>query len=133
MYSLWISYVFPMDFLCISYVFPMYDLCISYGLSMDFLYWSGGAEPAHGMRISCVRAGAGWEILSSVRNAGKGAKRPQKSSRNVQLHSETRKSEILQGVGRSTPSKMSVKALVCARFQECFCKKTEYFGREIRG
>ena len=38
-------------------------------------YWSGGAEPASGMRISCVRAGAGWESLSSVRNAGKVPKR----------------------------------------------------------
>ena len=42
----------------------------------ESLYWSGGAEPARGMRISCVRAGAGWEILSSVRNAGKGSERP---------------------------------------------------------
>ena len=32
----------------------------------------------HGLRISCVRGGAGWAGLSSVRNAGKGAKRPPK-------------------------------------------------------
>ena len=30
------------------------------------VYWSGGAQPAHGMRISCARGGAGFGILSSV-------------------------------------------------------------------
>ncbi len=42
------------------------------------IYWSEGAEPARGMRISCVRAGAGWECLSSVCNAGKVPKRAPK-------------------------------------------------------
>ena len=39
---------------------------------------AGGAEPARGMRISCVRAGAGWAGLSSVSNAGKVPKRAPK-------------------------------------------------------
>ena len=67
-------------------------------------------------------AEAGWEILSSVRDTGKGAKRPQKSSRNVQLHSETHKSEILQGVGKIPSSEKTVKALVWHHFRENFLK-----------
>jgi len=45
---------------------------------VDVLNWSEGAEPASGMRISCVRAGVGWESLSSVRHAGKVPKRAPK-------------------------------------------------------
>ncbi len=44
--------------------------------------WSEAAEPARGMRISCVRAGAGCAGLSSARNAGKVPKRAPESSIN---------------------------------------------------
>ena len=30
-------------------------------------YWSGGAEPVHGLRIVLREGGAGWAVLSSVR------------------------------------------------------------------
>ena len=32
-------------------------------------YWSGGAEPVHGLRIVLREGGAGWAALSSVRSS----------------------------------------------------------------
>ena len=91
-------------------------------------YWSGGAEPARGMRISCVKGGAGWESLSSVRHAGEMPKRAPKWSKYVQLHSKMRQDGILLWVKELTSSEMSVKVLVCARVQHTFHEKVVFIS-----
>ena len=95
------------------------------------LEWGGAAARTRDENF-LRGAGAGWEFLSSVRDAGKGAKRAPKWSRNVHRCSETRKSEILSGVARIPSSEMLVRIRVCARFQDGFHQKTGFISKAFQ-
>ena len=61
---------------------------------MYILERGGGA--ASGMRISCVRAGAGWKFLSSVRDAGKVPKRAPNDQETVTFIDKSAKVDFFQ-------------------------------------
>ena len=75
-----------------SEVFRDLDICLRKQRLVTFrglritrpfiIYWSGGATPAHGMRISCVEVGPAGGWCLSVRNA---AKMPKRVSQSLQF------------------------------------------------
>ena len=57
------------------------------------VYWSGGAEPVHGLRIVLREGGAGWAGLSSVRSSVRLSVRPsvtlEKGPKGLQNHQKS--------------------------------------------